>query len=139
MNSRWYNTTVVALWLVTMSWLVYKKVLPPLLVGEPPSYQQVIEAQNRDPAVGWRVLWKEKSLGWALTDTKSQPTGLTEVHGRVHFDAFPMSTMAPIWLQPFLVLAKKPLDHLSLDANSAMLIDAFGGCCGSIRPCSCPR
>jgi hypothetical protein len=127
MNSRWYNTTVVALWLVTMSWLVYKKVLPPLLVGEPPSYQQVIEAQNRDPAVGWRVLWKEKSLGWALTDTKSQPTGLTEVHGRVHFDAFPMSTMAPIWLQPFLVLAKKPLDHLSLDANSAMLIDAFGG------------
>jgi hypothetical protein len=126
MNSRWYNTAVVLLWLVTMSWLVIAKVLPPLLVGEPPSYRQVIEAQDRDPVVGWRVLSKGQSLGWALTDTKSQPTGLTEVHGRVHFDAFPLSSMAPIWLQPFLVLAKKPLDHLSLDANSAMLIDGFG-------------
>lgn len=126
MNSRWYNTAVVLLWLVTMGWLVTTKVLPPLLVGEPPSYRQVIEAQNLDPVVGWRVLWKGQSLGWALTDTKSQPTGLTEVHGRVHFDAFPLSSMAPIWLQPFLILAKQPLDHLSLDANSAMLIDGFG-------------
>jgi hypothetical protein len=126
MNSRWYNTTVVVLWLVTTSWLVVKKVLPPLLVGEPPSYRQVIEAQNRDPPVGWRVSWKGNLLGWALTDTKSQPTGLTEVHGRVHFDAFPIGAVTPIWLQPFLALSKKPVDQLRLDASSTMLIDAFG-------------
>jgi hypothetical protein len=126
MNSRWYNATVVVLWLVTMSWLVTKKVLPPLLVGEPPSYRQVIEAQNHDPPAGWRVIWKGKPLGWALTDTKLQPTGLTEVHGRVHFDTFPIGAMTPIWLQPFLALSKKSVDELSLDASSAMLIDAFG-------------
>ena len=91
MNSRWYNTAVVVLWLATMSWLVTEKVLPPLLVGEPPSYRQIIEAQNRDPPVGWQVLWKGQPLGWALTDTKLQPNGLTtEIHGRVHFDALPL-------------------------------------------------
>jgi hypothetical protein len=127
MNSRWYNTAVVVLWLVTMSWLVTKKVLPPLLVGEPPSYQQVIEAQNRDPPVGWRVLWKGKPLGWALTDTKlQQTTSLTEVHGRVHFDTVPIGDVTPIWLQPFLALAKKPVDPPRLDASSELLIDAFG-------------
>ncbi len=126
MNSRWYNTAVVVLWLVTMGWLVDKKVLPPLLVGEPPSYRQVIEAQNQDPPAGWKVSWKGKPLGWALTDTKMRQTGLTEVDGRVHFDRFPIGDMMPIWLQPFLALAKKPVDGLSLDASSVMLIDAFG-------------
>jgi hypothetical protein len=126
MNSRWYNTAVVALWLATMSWLAVKKVLPPLLVGEPPSYRQVIEAQNRDPPVGWRVLWKGKQLGWALTDTKLQPSGLTEVHGRVHFDTFPIGAVTPVWLQPFLGLVKKPVEQLHLDASSEILIDTFG-------------
>jgi hypothetical protein len=126
MNSRWYNAAVVLVWLATMSWLAITKVLPPLLVGEPPSYRQVLEAQNDDPPAGWRVLWKGEPLGWALTDTKLQPTGLTEVHGRVHFDTFPIGTITPIWLQPFLGLTKKPLDRLSLDASSAMLIDTFG-------------
>jgi len=126
MNSRWYNTSVVVLWLATMSWLVREKVLPPLLVGEPPSYCQVIEAQNRDPPVGWKVLWKGEPLGWALTDTKLQPTGLTEIHGRVHFDKFPIGAMTPVWLQPFLGLIKKPAGQLRMDASSELLIDTFG-------------
>ena len=126
MNSRWYNTAVVLLWLATMSWLVTKKVLPPLLVGEPPSYRQVIEAQNRDPPVGWRVLWKGKQLGWALTDTKLLPTGMTEVHGRVHFDTVPVGAVTPIWLQPFMAIARKPVEQLRLDASSELLIDTFG-------------
>jgi hypothetical protein len=126
MNSRWYNAAVIVAWLASMGWLVKTKVLPPLLVGEPPSYRQVIEAQNHDPPAGWRVSWKGNPLGWALTDTKSQSNGLTEVHGRVHFDTFPIGSVTPIWLQPFLGLAKKPLDQLSLDATSTMLIDTFG-------------
>jgi hypothetical protein len=126
MNSRWYNTAVVVLWLGTMTWLVNEKVLPPLLIGEPPSYREVIEAQNRDPPVGWKVLWKGQSLGWILTDTKLQPTGLTEIHGRVHFDQFPIGANAPAWLQPFLGLIKKPADHLRMDASSELLIDTIG-------------
>jgi hypothetical protein len=126
MNSRWYNTTVVVLWLATMSWLVWEKFLPPLLVGEPPSYSQVIDAQNLDPPVGWNVFWKSQQLGWALTDTKKQPTGLTEIRGRVHFDTLPLGAMAPIWLRPFVGLAKKPVDKLHMDASSELLIDTFG-------------
>jgi hypothetical protein len=106
--------------------------LPPLLVGEPPSFRQVVEAQNCDPPVGWKVLWKQRQLGWALTDTKmqtdtkTQPTGLTEIHGRVHFDEFPIGVVTSVWLRPFLGLIKKPAGQLRMDAGSELLIDAFG-------------
>jgi hypothetical protein len=126
MRSLWYNAAVVVMWLATMTWLVKEKVLPPLLVGDPPSQREVVEAQNREPPVGWKVSWKGESLGWALTDTKLQSNGLTEIHGRVHFDKFPIGAMAPAWLRPFLAIAKKPAVQLRMDASSELLIDTFG-------------
>jgi hypothetical protein len=126
MNSRWYNAAVVVAWLGAMSWLMIEKVLPPLRVGEPPSYRQVIEAQSADPPVGWNIALNEHPLGWALTDTKKQPTGLAEIRGRVHFDDFPIAAMSPLWLQPFVAFAKKPSAGLRLDASSTILIDSFG-------------
>ena len=36
MYSRWSNVAVVILWLSAMGWLMAEKVLPPLLIGEPP-------------------------------------------------------------------------------------------------------
>jgi len=65
MSSRWFNTAVVVLWLATMSWLVKEKVLPPLLIGEPPSYSEIIEAQNREFArrLGRVLGWTSDRLG----------------------------------------------------------------------------
>ncbi len=126
MNSRWFNMAVVILWLATMTWLVKEKVLPPLLYGDPPGYSEIVEAQNREPPVGWKVSLGGRPLGWALTDTKRQKSGMTEIHGRVHFDSLPLDAMMPGWLKPFSKLIGKPLNDLRLDARSELLIDPFG-------------
>ena len=38
MGNHPFNVIVVLFWLATMSWLIVAKVLPPMRVGEPPSY-----------------------------------------------------------------------------------------------------
>ena len=126
MHSRWFNAAVVMLWLATMSWLVTEKVLPPLLVGEPPSYSRIVEAQKDAPPVGWRMSLNGRPLGWALSDTKLQPTGLTEIHGRVHFDALPLEEMMPGWLRALSRLIEQPIDRLQMDARSVLTIDSLG-------------
>jgi hypothetical protein len=126
MNSRWFNTAVVVLWVTTMTWLVKEKVLPPLLIGEPPSYQEIVEAQNRELPVGWEVSLNGQRIGWALTDAKQQKTGLTEIHGRAHFDALPIEAVMPGWVRPISRLISKPVRQLHVDARSELLIDTFG-------------
>ena len=56
MHSWRFNTAVVILWLATMSWLVKEKVLPPLLVGEPPNYSRIIGRKAR-PGRAAGVSW----------------------------------------------------------------------------------
>lgn len=126
MQSRWFSTAVVLLWLGTMTWLVKEKVLPSLLVGEPPSYSKIIEAQRQTPPVGWRVSFNNRPIGWALTDTKLQSSGLTEIHGRVHFDTLPLQEMMPGWLRSLSRLIEHPADKLQMDARSVLTIDALG-------------
>ena len=126
MQGRWFNTAVVLLWLVTMSWLVTQKFLPPFWSGEPPSYSGIVEAQRGAPPVGWRMSLGRRPLGWALSDTKLQSTGLTDIHGRVHFDALPLEEMMPGWLRALSRLMARPLDRLQMDARSVLTIDALG-------------
>jgi hypothetical protein len=126
MNSRWFNTAVVVLWLATMGWLVKEKVLPPLLIGEPPSYSEIIKAQNNELPVGWTVSLDGQQIGWAVTETKPQKTGVTEIHGRAHFDTFPIQAVTPGWIQPFSGFLGQPIPKLQMDARSELLIDSFG-------------
>lgn len=126
MQSRWFNTAVVLLWLTTMTWLMKEKVLPSLLVGDPPSYSKIIEAQKQTPPVGWRVSFGNRQIGWALTDTKTQPSGLTDIHGRVHFDTLPLQEMMPGWLRALSQLIERPVGQLQMDARSVLTIDSLG-------------
>jgi hypothetical protein len=126
MSSRWFGATVVILWLITMTWLVKDKVLPLILVGEPPSISNVIEAQRGKPAVGWKVLFDDQPLGWALADTKLQKSGLTEIRGRVHFDSLPLDKVIPGWLQPLSRIFGSSADKSQLDAGSLLTVDGLG-------------
>jgi hypothetical protein len=126
MQSRWFNAAVLTSWLVTMSWLVTEKVLPPLLVGDPPSYSKIVEAQRDAPPVGWRMSFNGRPLGWALSDTKLQPNGLTDIHGRVHFDALPLEEIMPEWLRALSRLVARPLNRLQMDARSVLTIGPLG-------------
>jgi hypothetical protein len=126
MSNRWFSATVVILWLATMGWLVKEKVLPLMLVGEPPSVGKAIEAQRLKPVVGWKVLVDSQSVGWALTDTQLQRTGLTEVRGRVHFDTLPLEKMMPGFLRSAFRLIGGSSGKLQFDARSVLTVDGFG-------------
>ncbi len=126
MYSRWYNVAVVFLWLSTMSWLVTQKVLPSLLIGEPPNYQRILAAKRLTPVVAWSLAWNDRRLGWAVSSTSPGLNGLTEVNGCVHFDHLPLRDMVPGWLHEFL----QPLDPMSnrlrMDARSSLVFDPLG-------------
>ncbi len=126
MHSRWFNITVVVAWLVTMSWLVTEKVLPPMLLGEPPSYSKIIEAEDDAPPTGWKISADGRSIGWALTDVERQPTGLTEIYGRVHFDHLPLGKLMTGWIEPLARLFVKLPDSPTMDARSVLVISPFG-------------
>lgn len=126
MSSRWFNTAVVILWLATMTWLVREKVLPPLRIGEPPSYAEIIDAQNHELPVGWELSIDGKRIGWALTDTKKSASGPAEIRGRAHFDSLPIQSVAPGWLQPISRLIGTSTDGLRMDAVSVLELDTLG-------------
>jgi hypothetical protein len=126
MYSRWVNMAVVLLWLAAMGWLVKTKVLPPLLVGDPPSYQTIIDTQQPEPPVGWRLAMNGRPVGWALTMTTRQPDELIEIGSHVHFDELPLEQLTPGWLRSLLRLVDEPLLRQAMDAKSVLLLDPLG-------------
>ena len=126
MHSRWFNAAVVVLWLASMGWLVTEKVLPPLLVGEPPNYQRIVDARRHEPAVGWRMTFNGRAVGWALSDSVSESNGMTEIRGRVHFDSLPLEELTPGWLRSLFRMVDHPVDRPQMDVRSVLVIDPLG-------------
>lgn len=126
MYSRWFNVTVFALWLTMMGWLVSQKVLPALLVGEPPSYATILEAQQEQPVVGWLLFWNGRRLGWAISNTFPLPHGLTQTDSRIHFDDLPLEEMTPEWLRAVVRPLGRQRTGLAMEAVSTLVFDPLG-------------
>ena len=126
MDSRWYTTSVMLLWLTSMSWLVGSKVLPALWVGEPPSYREIVEAQKRDPPAGWDLTLNGEPLGWALNTALPIAGGGTELRGWACFRRLPLAGATPSWLKSMFQLLGQPLEVPKLDAHSTFTINAEG-------------
>ena len=125
MNTAWVNISVVTFWLTMMSWLVTQKVLPALLVGEPPSYRTILAARQEDPHVGWSMRWNERQIGWAINRTERLSDGMTEVHSRVHFEQLPLREMTPGWLQRLLFSEHELAGHVQMDLDNTLVFDAL--------------
>lgn len=126
MSSRWYSVAVVVLWLATMGWLVVRKVLPPLLIGEPPSYHTIVATEAPSPPVGWKLFLNNQRLGWALSTMTRLPNQTTEVRSRVHFDHVPLDQLIPSWLRSLARGGEQSIGNLAMEAESAMTIDPLG-------------
>ena len=126
MYSRWSNAAVIILWLSAMGWLMVEKVLPPLLLGQPPSYRTILDAQRDEPPVGWNMSFDGRRLGWALSTTERLEDDLTEVRSWVHFDELPLDRLTPDWLRALVRLAERPVGNLEMDAKNTTLIDPLG-------------
>ncbi len=128
MGHRLFNAVVVVFWLSTMTWLFVAKVLPPLQIGEPPSYRSVyaVTGDAEPEPVCWDMFWNERPMGWALTTVQRLRSGVTEVKSLVHFSRVPIEELAPPWIRPALRRAVEPVGALAMDANSRLEIDPLG-------------
>jgi hypothetical protein len=126
MHSRWYNLAVVLLWLSTMSWLIGRKLMPALWVGDPPDSATILAATQAEPLVGWTLLLDDRPVGWALNLVNMVPQGLTELHSRVHFSELPFSRSVPSWFRQLLGPAIQVPGTLQVEFDSTLVFDAFG-------------
>lgn len=127
MGSRWYNIAVVVLWLSAMGWLLHQKVLPSLLVGEPPSYPEILRAEKARGPAAWKATFEGRGLGWAVSTTESAPGDATMVRSFVHFD-FQESEIreaVPPPLQRLLAPAGSAA-RIVLDVDTLMNFDSLG-------------
>jgi hypothetical protein len=125
MNTAWVNVSVLAFWLTMMSWLVTQKVLPVLLVGEPPSHRTILAARQEDPSVGWSMRWNDREIGWAVSRTERLSDGMAEIHSRVHFAELPLREMTPQWLQRLLFNDRELAGRLQMDLKNTVVFDAL--------------
>lgn len=135
MESRWFNTLVILVWLTTTTWLVVAKVVPPLKRGDPPNYRSMYAAETDDgkpaPAVGWEMSIDGKPLGWAVTHLNTTSSvnlsdQVTKVISCIHFERIPLEELSPAWMRALVHGAITPADNLSMDAYSELTIDPLG-------------
>ncbi len=128
MGNRWFNAVIVLFWLSTMTWLLVAKVMPPLVIGEPPSYRSLYldDGQQTDEPICWELAWNERPLGYALTLVRRTDSGVTEVRSYVHFRRLPLEEMAAPLFRALLRKVDKQLGPIQMDAESRLDIDPLG-------------
>ena len=118
-----YRLAVLALWLAAVGWLVIHRILPSLLIGEPPVYESASFDKPRPP-VAWRLDLGGKPLGWAVSENIStQATETTEIHSLVHFDGRRLEQLLPLAVRASLLVGGQFAGPSEMEVESSMLIN----------------
>jgi len=125
MGSRSYNTVVVLFWVGTMSWLMVSKVLPPLQVGEPPSFPSIVSDERFPKPVCWSINSNERVIGWAASKIVQREDNMVELNSYVYLKELPLDHMAPGWLGAIVKPALRRAGQLSMIAKNRMEIDGL--------------
>jgi hypothetical protein len=128
MGNRWFNAVIVLFWLCTMTWLLVAKLLPPLVIGEPPSYRSLYldDGKQADEPICWEMAWNDRPLGYAVSIVKRTESGVTEVRSYVHFRRVPLEEMAAPLFRAMLRKIDREFGPLRMDAESRIDIDPLG-------------
>lgn len=126
MHRPWLAPIIIVFWLLTTSWLVVAKIVPSLLPGSPPGYQALYAANNRLIPVAWTVLWKDRPLGWAVTESHRATDGSVTVQTVLHFDRIPLEEILPAWTRPLVGQSLARVPALDVEAHGTLFIDARG-------------
>lgn len=128
MSPRWLNLLVVAFWLATMTWLVVVKIVPTLLLGEPPSYKKLVAEADHSPPppVAWDIYWDDEPIGKADSQTIRQSDGMTDIESHVHIEELPLAELAPPGVSQILRLLDEDDVILNVKAESIFSIDPLG-------------
>lgn len=126
MHRPWLAPFIILFWCVTTTWLVVAKILPALLPGSPPGYQALYASNNRLIPVAWTVLWEDRTLGWAVSDSRRSPTGEMLVETLLHFDSLPLDELLPAWTKPLVGRALARMPTFDMEARGKLTIDRAG-------------
>lgn len=125
--SRFYVWSVVFLWVGSMTWLIVAKVIPTLLIGEPPTLQRVIGPEGESPPCGWRVLLAGRPTGWSLSEIVAVERDITEIRSQTYIkdvsleETFPAMRALIKWL-----IGPEASTRFSLRTKSAVVVDPLG-------------
>jgi hypothetical protein len=81
MPARSVTLAIIAFWLATTSWLIYRDVLPDLETGEPPPFAIDLSDEVSAQPVTWRALQQGQEIGTAKTHVQRQPNRLFALEG----------------------------------------------------------
>jgi hypothetical protein len=126
MGNHPFNVIVILFWLATMTWLVVVKIVPPVRVGEPPSYSTILEKSAAEPKVCWAVQLQDKTIGWAATKVVRRKDGITNLHSRVYLGNFSIEQIAPEWLTKVLKPVLGNFSRMDIDKKTSLVIDPLG-------------
>ncbi|MBS0211502.1 MAG: hypothetical protein JSS27_21375 [Planctomycetes bacterium] len=131
MTSKTFNIAVVVFWLTSMAWLVDQKILPTLIVGDPPSYRALLADKDKPPEpVGWRITLNDQPLGWAISRTLRDADGGQEFNTRLFAERVPLAAMTPAWINSFMRVLQQgghiPDLRLDVDVSTRLSIDPLG-------------
>jgi hypothetical protein len=120
-----YNVAVIAFWLVTMSWLVWTRLLPPLLLGSPPTYTSMLEATPASPVV-WDIYWDDEPVGTARSEIKRETDGVVQMLTRVAFENLPLAKLNPLRIKALTQLIEEHYPRVSMSSETRFDIDPLG-------------
>ena len=103
MFSRGYSIAIGFFWLAAMGWLVREKILPPLLVGDPPSYRTILAVEEEPPRpIAWEIVLNGRRVGGAKTVTEWLPDSIKQLRCRVKLKELPLAELTPAWITAFV-------------------------------------
>ena len=126
LQRSWLTPLVIGFWCTTMGWLVVEKILPSFSMDSPPGYQSLYASDNRMIPVAWTVLWNDRALGWAASQSQRNESGGLIVDSLLHFDNLPVAQMLPAWTKLLLSKALAGDQLLAMDARGRLSIDREG-------------
>lgn len=125
-----YNALIVVFWLAAMSWLVAAKVLPPLLLGEPPTYRTILAADPNHPdqaeEVTWDIVCDQRLVGVAMSSVVPQSDGVREMRSDVRFWGLPLDSISPLRLGVLAQEQGAQPRSVSLSAKATFEVDPLG-------------
>jgi len=106
-----------------MSWLVVRKVLPPMLVGEPPSYERLIAETPKNPApTHWKIVLDDEPFGEAVNRQTLLEDDVTRYESRVLLRRLPLEKL------PIAGLAESEAASIGLEmeTTNSVEVDPLG-------------
>jgi hypothetical protein len=119
MFGRTFNGLVIVFWMITMTWLLAEKVIPPMLGGDPPDYQSALEPpQHEQLPDAWKLRWKDRTVGFAASRVEVRPGGQLDRLTFVEFEDLPLDAILSEMLGPVAAIVKPLIQsNRGLDIN----------------------